>query len=136
MAEIFQNREQKFENALRFSCIAVALKHPIVGVQHRSVWLGLIGPVTRCDATHPRQNVLKTLRCIKIACDGLQWVFQHVGISAPDFGISLLFIVRFSNGLDHCDGHLIGFHLMYSLNFFLITIAVMHISGEYGNSPS
>ena len=69
-----------------------------------------IGPATCCDATHPRWNVLKPLRCIKIACDALRWVFQHVGISAPDFGISLLFIVLFSNGLDHCDGHLIGFH--------------------------
>ena len=67
------------------------------------------GPATRCDATHPRWNVLKPMRCIKIACDALQWVFQRVGISAPDFEISLLFIVRFPNGLDHCNGHLIGF---------------------------
>ena len=75
------------------------------------------GPATRCNATHPRLNVLKPLRCIKMACDALQWVFQHVEISAPDFGISLLFIVRFSNGWDHCDGHLIGIHLMHSLKF-------------------
>ena len=83
----------------------------IFGYQHVGIGdarlsrLGSIGPATRCDATHPRWNVLKPLRCIEITCDALRWVFQHVGISAPDFGISLLFIVRCSNGLDHCDGH-------------------------------
>ena len=66
---------------------------------------------------HSHDGMYLRPRCIKIACDALRWVFQHVGIPAPDFGISLLFIVRFSNGLDHCDGHLIGFHLMHSLKF-------------------
>ena len=53
MAEIFQNREQKFQHVgkyipahrMCFSCIAVALKHPIAGVQHHSVWLGLYAGV-------------------------------------------------------------------------------------------
>ena len=49
MAEVFQNPEQDTEHvgiyiaehSMRFSCIAEALKHPIAGVHHRSVWLGL-----------------------------------------------------------------------------------------------
>ena len=88
---------------MRFLGIAAPLEHTIAGEQHRSVWPGLIGPATCYDGMY--------------LSDALRWVFQHVGISAPYFGISLLFIVRFSNGLDHCEGHLIGFHLMHSLKF-------------------
>ena len=48
MAELLQNREQNIEHVgiyiaehrTQFSCIAGALEHP--GVQHRSVWLGLM----------------------------------------------------------------------------------------------
>ena len=47
-----------------------------------------MGPAPRCDATHSRQNVLKPLRCMKIACDALRCIFQHVGNFAPDGGIS------------------------------------------------
>ena len=61
--------------------------------------LSPIGPATRCDDAHLRWDVLKHLRCIKITCDVLRCIFQHVGNFSPDFGISLLFIVRFSNGL-------------------------------------
>ena len=74
-------------------------------------------PDTRCDAAHLRWDVLKDLRCIKITCDVLRCIFQHVGNFSPDFGISLRFIVRFSNGLDHCDGHLIGFHMIHIPTF-------------------
>ena len=38
-----------------------------------------IGPATRCDAVHPRWDVPKLLRYIRIACDVLQCIFQHVG---------------------------------------------------------
>ena len=71
-----------------------------------------IGPATRCDAAHLRWEVLKPLRCSKIASDGLRSIFQHVGNFAPDFGIPQLFIVRFSNGLQHYDGHSISFHVI------------------------
>ena len=55
MAEIFQNREQNYqhvgisiaEHRLRFCGIAGALERPIVGVQHRSVWQGLMIGILR-----------------------------------------------------------------------------------------
>ena len=72
-----------------------------------------IGPATRCDAAHPRWDVLKHLRCIKIACDVLRCIFQHVGIFAFDFGISQSFIIQFPNGFQHCDGYLINIHVTY-----------------------
>ena len=45
-------------------------------------------------------------------CDVLQCIFQHIGIFAPDFGISQPFIIRFSNGLQHYDGDSIRFHVI------------------------
>ena len=51
---------------------------------------------TRLDALHPQWDVSKLMRYIKIACNALQCIFQHVGISAADFGISQPFIIRFS----------------------------------------
>ena len=50
MAEIFQNREQIGRHVgisiaghcNQFSCIAGTFGHPIVGVQHRIVWQGLV----------------------------------------------------------------------------------------------
>ena len=71
-----------------------------------------IGPATCCDAAHLRWGVSKPLRCIKNACDALRCKFQHVGNFAPDIGISQLFIVRFSNGLQHHDRFFIGFHVI------------------------
>ena len=68
-----------------------------------------IGPATHCDAAHLGWDVLKPPRCNKTACDGLRCIFQHVGNSGPDFVLSQLFIVRFSNGLQHSDGHARGF---------------------------
>ena len=49
MAELLQNREQNIEHVgiyiaehrTQFPCITGALEHPIAGMQHRSVWLGL-----------------------------------------------------------------------------------------------
>ena len=64
------------------------------------------GQATRCDAVHLRSDFLKLLRYIKITWDVLRCIFQHVGISAPDVGISQLFIIRFLNGLQYCDGDL------------------------------
>ena len=71
-----------------------------------------IGPATRCDAAHLRWGVPKPLRCRKIARDTLRCKFQHVGNFAPDFGISQLFIIRFSNGLQYCDEDSILFHVI------------------------
>ena len=50
MAEIFKNRNQNIEHVelsiaahrMRFLAIAALFKHTIAGVQHRSVWPGLI----------------------------------------------------------------------------------------------
>ena len=71
-----------------------------------------IGPATRCNAAYLRWDVLKPLRCREMACDALRCKFQHVQYFAPDFGISQLFIIRFSNGLQHCDGDLISFQVV------------------------
>ena len=76
-----------------------------------------IGPATRCDAAYLRWGVLKPLRCIKISCDALRCIFQHVGNFSPDFGISQLPIVRFSNGFQQNDGHLIHFHVICDRSF-------------------
>ena len=80
MAELLQNWEQNIEHVgiyiaehrKQFPCIGGALEHPIAGVQHRSVWLGLY---------------------TKISCDVLRCIFQHVGIFAPNFEISQLLII-------------------------------------------
>ena len=69
-------------------------------------------PATRCDAAYLRWDVLKPLRCRIMACDALRCKFQHVQYFAPDFGISQLFIIRFRNGLQHCDGDLISFQVI------------------------
>ena len=71
-----------------------------------------IGPATRCDAVHPQWDVPKLLRYIKIICDVLRCIFQHVGTFAPDFRISQPFIIRFSNSLQYCDGYSISYHVV------------------------
>ena len=71
-----------------------------------------IGPATHCDAILPQWEVLMSLRCIKIACDDLRCIFQHVGNLALDFGISQLHVIRFSNGFQHHDGVLMVFHVI------------------------
>ena len=99
MAEILKKREQNYqhvgkciaEHRMRFSCIAGSFEHPIVDVQHRSVWLGLY---------------------IKMTCDMWRCIFQHVGISALDVGISQPFIILFSIELQHCDGYFISYHVI------------------------
>ena len=68
-----------------------------------------IGPATCCDAVHPRWDVPKPLRFIKIACNVLRCIYQHVGIFAPDFGIAQSFIIQFSNGFQHCNDNLMKF---------------------------
>ena len=147
---------------MRFLGIAARLEPTIAGVQHRSMWPGLIAAMSiageyknipswvadwpHCcvfeadtydglrwsamvlKALKSQQNapfhrivwpglysgwdVLKLLRYIKIACDVLRCIFQHVGICAPDVGISQPFIIRFSNGSQHCDAYIIGFHVI------------------------
>ena len=71
---------------------------------------------------------------------GRSCIFQHVGIFAPDYGIAQQFIIRFSNGFQHCDGDLISFPVIraakLSVKYCLITIAAMNIAGEYENIPS
>ena len=86
----------------------IAAKGPISS--HRVA--GPIGQATRCDAAIPQRNVLQPLRCIKIPCDARRCIFQHVGNSALDFGISQLFTTRFSNGLHHNAGNLMSFPVM------------------------
>ena len=54
----------------------------------------------------------KLLRYIKIACDMLRFIFQHVGIFTPDFGMAQPFIIRFSNGFQYCDDDLINFPMI------------------------
>ena len=103
----------------------------------------LLARATRCDATHLRWGTGGT-------CDHLQWsamllepqnrrkmahfiavcgrghscdAFSNiVGIFAPDFRISQLFIIRFSNGLQYCDRGSIPFHVVcdkrLSLRYF------------------
>ena len=68
-----------------------------------------IGPATCCDVAHLRWDVHKTLPCIKIACDGLRCIFEHVGNLAPDFGIFQLFTFRFPRDFQQNKGNLIYF---------------------------
>ena len=82
-----------------------------------SISCASLGPATRCNAAHLRWDDLKPLRCIKIACDVLRCIFQHVGSLSLDFVISQLFIVQCSIGLHHCDGHLMSFHVMHGPKF-------------------
>ena len=97
---------------------------PDIGISHPSK-----GTATRWDAAQQQWGVSKLLRCKKNACDVLRFIFQHVGIFAPDFGIAQPFIIRFSKGLyDMCD--------KIVSKIFLITIAAMNIAGEYENIPS
>ena len=51
----------------------------------------------------------------KRACDALRCKFQNVQYFAPDFGISQLFIIRFSNGLQHCDGDALSFQVIFKV---------------------
>ena len=83
MAEIFQNREQIIEHVgiyiaehrKQFSCIAGALQHPIAGVEHRSVWLGLYLHATLCDAF---SNMLViSLPILEYLSSILFWLFQQ-----------------------------------------------------------
>ena len=47
------------------------------------------------------------------SCDtSKSYTMCYVVISAPDFGISRLFIIRFSNGLQYCDWNVILFHVI------------------------
>ena len=78
------------------------------------------GPATRCDTGHLRWDVLKPMRCIKIACDALRCIFQHVGNFAPDFEISQPIIIRFSNGFYHNAGDLMSFHVICVSNVCVI----------------
>ena len=77
----------------------------------------ILGPGTGCDTVHLRWAFPKLLRYIKIACHVLQCIFQHVGNSAPNFGISQLFIVRFSNGFQHDNKHLINSLVIFNSKF-------------------
>ena len=51
---------------------------------------------------------------MKIACDALRCIFQHVGNFAPDGGISQLITIRFSKGFQYNDGHFMSLHLIYN----------------------
>ena len=97
----------------------VGILPEVGGNPHLILWSHTTkGPATRCDATHPRRNVRKPLRCIKIKCDALRCIFQHVGNFAPDGSISQLITVQFSNGFQYYDGHFTSFHLTFSVRYF------------------
>ena len=87
-----------------------------------------LSPATRCDAAHLRWGVPKHLRCRKMACDALGCKFQHVQYFAPDFGISQLFSIRFSNGLQHSDGDLISFQVPQNAE---LNISNFHHSNDH-----
>ena len=70
--------------------------------------------------SHEGTYYLMPLRCSQITCDALRCIFQHVGNSAPDFGISQLFTTRFSNGFHHNAGNLMSFPLMCVSNVYAI----------------
>ena len=53
----------------------------------------------------------------KIVCDALRCKFQHFQYFAPDFGISQVFSIRFSNSLRHCDKDLMSFYVIYGSTF-------------------
>ena len=42
-------------------------------------------------------------------CNAPRCKFQHVLNLAPDFGVAQPFIIRFSNGFQHCDEDLMSF---------------------------
>ena len=65
----------------------------------------------------------------------MQCFAMHVGNFAPCFGISPLFIVQFSNGFQHNDGHLMSLYLIRLTQIILYAITAMEIAGEYGNIP-
>ena len=69
-----------------------------------------------------RWGVPKTLRCIKIASDRLQCIFQHVGNLAPNFGIFQLFTVRFSSGFQQNEGYWIYFLLVKALFVSILVV--------------
>ena len=76
MAEIFQNREQKFQHVgkciaahrMRFSYIAGAFERPIAGVQHRNVWLGLKAHVAMSNFKKHVHVALSILRKAHVTC--------------------------------------------------------------------
>ena len=63
-----------------------------------------------------------TLRCHTLAMgrsktpaihqNRMRCAAMHVGIFAPDVEISQSFIIRFSNGLQQCDGYIISSHVI------------------------
>ena len=64
MTEIFQNCDQNIQHVelsiaahrMRFLGIADLLEHTIAGVQHRSVWPGLIIVVSCCCTLHAKEH--------------------------------------------------------------------------------
>ena len=54
-----------------------------------------------------------------MACNVLQCIFQHVGNIAPNFGISQIFTIQFSNGLHNSDENVMSFHLICVSNSIL-----------------
>ena len=54
---------------------------------------------------------------VRIVCDALRCIFQHVGNFSLDFGISQLYNVQFSNGFQKNDGNVICIHVIHNCNF-------------------
>ena len=74
-----------------------------------------------------KASVIKIIK-IKIACDVLQCIFQHVGNFTPNFGISQPFIIRFSSGFQHDDKYLIS---LLVTQMSQLNISYYHCSYEH-----
>ena len=78
-----------------------------------------IGLVSDCvnRPGHTLRCYAPMAECTKAPAIHQNSIFQHVGSFAPDGGISQLFIVRFWNGFQHDNEHLMSFLMICDSNF-------------------
>ena len=100
-----------FMSEIHFKCIDILPTIDCCGSLISGLLFGALsrlpqgkGLATHCDIVHLRWDVPKSLQCIKIACDALRCIFQHVGNLAPDFGIFQNHQLNISN-YNCCDDH-------------------------------
>ena len=73
------------------------------------------------STSHAILRHCSTFRMHHRRCEALQrCIFQHVGNFAPDFGISQLFTIRFSNHFHHNAGNVMNFNLVGISNVYII----------------
>ena len=95
-------------------------------------WLGLVGFSMDNIQKHTNTHMYVCARMMN-ECRG---IFQHFGNFAPDFGISQLLIVPFSNGLQHSGSHAICFPVVCDPEISIKYLVAMDIAREYRNDPS